>query len=347
MEQLYLKYIAILCELLLFKYFIYNINEISSISKSKWKNNKSKFIIYLQNRIFKLLKKKITKINTIYIKSRMRFGNYFISLNNAIIFCEFLSCKRIVIRNHRHLIKHKIFYKKYNLTIEPNYSFNNTDNNSMIINSVFFFGDLNFTNLGKVNRFFIFRNEIINNLPKVKINSNDLYIYMRGGDIFSRKNVCIYYYQPPLCFYKKVLETFAFRKVIIISEDKLNPILPILLKEYPFIKYNINKIKLDFSYLLNSYNIISGISSFLASIIKLNQNLKFLWEYDFYEKIIRYKFLHYSIYAFPFNYTIYKMNPSENYKKLMYPFYNSEEQKKTMKEEKCENDFQAIPPRVS
>jgi hypothetical protein len=277
----------------------------------------------------------------------MRFGNYFISLNNAIIFCEFLSCKRIIIRNHKYLIKHKIFYQKYNLTIEPNYSLNYTDNNTMIINSVFFFGGLNFTDLGKVNRFYVFRKEIINNLPKMKINSNDLYIYMRGGDIFRSINVtCQYYYQPPFCFYKRVLNQYIFRKVIIISEDKSNPIIPILFKEYSYIKYNKNNIKLDISYLVNSYNIISGISSFLVSIIKLNQNLKFLWEYDFYEKIIRYKFLHYSVYTFPFNYTIYKMNPSENYKKLMYPFFNTEEQQKLMKEEKCENNFQLIPPKI-
>jgi hypothetical protein len=173
----------------------------------------------------------------------MRFGNYFISLNNAIIFCEFLSCKRII-------------------TIEPNYSLNYTDNNTMIINSVFFFGGLNFTDLGKVNRFYVFRKEIINNLPKMKINSNDLYIYMRGGDIFRSINVtCQYYYQPPFCFYKRVLNQYIFRKVIIISEDKSNPIIPILFKEYSYIKYNKNNIKLDISYLVNSYNIISGIST--------------------------------------------------------------------------------------
>jgi hypothetical protein len=194
----------------------------------------------------------------------------------------------------------------------------------------------------------VLRKEILNNLPKIKINSNDLYIYMRGGDIFNRINIsCQYYYQPPFCFYKRVLNQFAFRKVIIISGDKLNPILAILLKEYSYIKYNKNNIKLDISYLVNSYNIISATSSFIISIIKLNQNLKFLWEYDFYEIIIRYKFLHYSVYTFPFNYTIYKMNPSENYKKLMYPFLNSLEQQKHMIEEKCENDFQLIPPKIS
>ena len=348
MIKLELKFIIILLELLLFTNFIKNSNEIPSIKNYSLNNNKSKFIIYLQNRIFKILKKNISKINTLYINSYMRFGNYIISLNNAIIFCEFLSCKRIIIGHHKYLINHKIFYQKYNLTIESNYQFNYTDNNSMAIKSVFFFAYLNFTDLGKINRFFVFRKEIINNLPKVEINFNDLYLYIRGGDIFRHINeTCQYYYQPPLCFYKRILNQFIFRKVIIISEDKLNPIIPMLLNEYSFIKYNKNNIKLDISYLVNSYNIISAISSFLVSIIKLNQNLKFLWEYDFYETIIRYKFLHYSVYTFSFNYTIYKMNPSENYKKFMYPFLNSAQQRNLMIEEKCENDFQVIPPKIS
>ena len=202
----------------------------------------------------------------------------------------------------------------------------------IIINIEFFYYQLNFTLLGKVNRFEIFRNEILNNLPNVKTNFNDLYIYIRGGDIFSHLNTslsfCPDYYQPPLCFYKSVLSKFIFRKITIISEDASNPVIPILLKEYPFIKLNKNNLKLDISYLVNSYNIISATSSFIVSIIKLNQNIKFLWEYDIYQLFEKYLHLHYSVYTFSYNYTIYNMNASENYKKIMYPFHYTEQQDK-------------------
>lgn len=192
----------------------------------------------------------------------------------------------------------------------------------------------------------MFRKEIINNLPKVKVSFDELYIYIRGGDIFRDINKTSGdYVQPPLCFYENILNQFFFRKVIIISEDTSNPVIKILLKEYPYIKYNKNNLKLDISYLENSYNIISATSSFIVSIIKLNQNLKFLWEYDFYKLSERYLHLHYSVYTFSFNYNIYKMNISENYKKLIYPFHNSENQRKLMIEEKCNNKFVLIPPR--
>ena len=209
-----------------------------------------------------------------------------------------------------------------------------------------FFFHCNFTELGKINRFYVFRNEILNNLPKVKISFDELYIYIRGGDIFRYINKTSGdYVQPPLCFYKAILNQFIFRKVTIISEDTSNPVIQILLNEYSYIKYNKNNLKLDISYLGNSYNIISATSSFIVSIIKLNQNLKFLWEYDFYKLSERYIHLHQSVYTFSFNYNIYKMNVSEKYKKLIYPFHNSENQRKLMIEEKCNNKFDLIFPR--
>ena len=229
--------------------------------------------------------------------------------------------------------------------IKSNYSLNYIENDTIII-SIIFFLHLNFTYLGKVNRFYVFRKEILNNLPKVKIDFDELYIYIRGGDVFRYiNNTSPYYVQPPLCFYRNILNEFIFRKAIIISEDVSNPLTQILLKEYHYIKYNKNNIKLDISYLVNSYNIISATSSFIVSIIKLNKNLKFLWEYDFYILSERYLHLHYSVYTFSFNYSIYKMNVSENYKKIMFPFRNSEEQRKLMIEEKCNNNFELIPPR--
>ena len=212
-----LKYIIIFIELILFINFLYNKNNNSSISNNYFKmiNIKRKS----QNAIFKILKKNKTFINTLNIKGHMRFGNYFISLNNAIIFCELLSCKRIILKSD--FIKHKIFYHKYNITIESDYSFKYIDNYTINVNIYSFFFDFIFIDLGNVNRFYIFRKEILNNLPKVKINFYDLYIYIRGGDIFRRKKPSPYF-QPPLCFYKSILNQFIFRRVIIISEDLLN-----------------------------------------------------------------------------------------------------------------------------
>ena len=182
----------------------------------------------------------------------------------------------------------------------------------------FFYYQLNFISLGNVNRFHIFREEIINNLPKVKVHPDDLYIYIRAGDIFKIINKpCTCYAQPPLCFYTNILNKFKFRNIRIISEDRCNPIL-IFLEQLNYVKFVKNNLKLDISYLANSYNTISAKSSFIVSIVKLNNNLKFLWEYDFYKLSERYLHLHYSVYTFSFNYTIYLMKPSETIKNLCF-----------------------------
>ena len=320
------KILIILLGLLFLKNLII-IGNISSLFPNIYlKSNSSKIFnnikSALKDKIYIMMKKNITYINSLYIKGALRFGNYLISLtsyslivsilnkgivnqqsevyifkrlNNAIIFCEVLGCKKIILEYNRNgFINNKIFYEKYNIIIDSNCSFNFIDNNSIIVDVRFFFYRLNFTDFGKVNRFYVLKKEIINNLPKVKINFDDLYIYIRGGDIFRILNKSVQHYtQPPLCFYKRILNEFNFRKVTIISEDILNPVISVLQKEYSYIKYNKNNIKLDISYLVNSYNIVSATSSFILSIFKLNQNLKFVWEYDFYKFKERYLLLHY------------------------------------------------------
>lgn len=223
----------------------------------------------------------------------------------------------------------------------------NYKNYSSLNIDVNFFYYSNFKLLERVNKFFLFREEIMKNLPKTKTHPDDLYIYLRGGDIFRTLNKSNPNYpQPPFCFYENILRKFKFRKIIIISEDKLNPSFQKLITKYSYIKFNKNNIKNDISYLVNSYNIVSATSSFLISIIKLNYNLKYLWEFDIYKLSERYLHYHYSVYKFPFNYFVYKMNVSEKYKKIMLPFFNSEIQRKLMLEEKCNNNFYIIPPRI-
>jgi len=282
-------------------------------------------------------------MNSLYITGGLKFGNFLISLNNAIIFCELFHYKRIIIENNKFIfIKNKLFFPKYNLGIEPNH----TSNNSLNIDVNFFYYTY-YRLLGKVNRYFLFRDEIMTNLPKTKTHPDDLYIYIRGGDIFKSLNKSNPNYpQPPFCFYENILSKFKFRKSIIISEDQSNPVFQKLINKYPYIKYNKKSIKNDISYLANSYNIVSAISSFIITIIKLNYKLKYLWEFDLYKLSERYYHYHHSVYNFSFNYIIYKMKLSENYKKIMFPFNNTEIQRNLMLDEKCDNNFSVIPPRI-
>jgi len=297
------------------------------------------------NKIFRKIRKNLTHINSIYITGRISFGNMIISINNAIIMCELIGCKKIIIQNNKRVyIKHKIFYPKYNITIGPKQLIK--DNQHIFLN-IWFLYFLKIKDLVDVNRFYIFKQEILNNLPKLIVDHDSLSIYIRSGDIFFRLYRAIYSYaQPPLCFYESILTKFKFKQVKIISVNKWNPVIPILLKKYTNIKFKKHSIKYDIAYLVNSFNIVSAKSSFIMSIIKLNDNLKFLWEYDFYKLSERYYHLHPSVYSFSYNYTIYKMDASLKYKAIMYPWIHSKKQRKMMIKEKCNNNFTIIKPRI-
>jgi len=318
------------------------------IPKLFLKNNKNIIKKILLFKIFKKIRRNINNINTLYIKGNSRFGNYFISLNNAIIYCEFLGCKKIIINNSNSIyIKKKIFYKKRNITIEPNQVYNPRENNSIVFNVYFFYFNYFNKYLKNINRFGIFKKQLLNNLPKVITHPNDLYIYFRSGDIFQQFAKSINnYYQPPLCFYKKILLNFKFRKVFIVSEDKLNPVIPLLLTQYSSIKLMKNNLKVDISYLINAFNIVAGKSTFFAISIKFNDKLKFLWEYNCLFLWQKYLHFHHSVIKFPFYFTIYSMNSSANYRKLMHTWTNSPNQRKMMIEEKCLNNFDTIRPRL-
>lgn len=313
------------------------------ISKNIINNKNVTIKKILLSKIFKINRRNMNNISTLFVNGKAHFGNYFISINNAIIYCEFLGCQRIIMQYYNNIyINSTIFYKERNIIIEPNKNFNSMDNNSVNLNVFFFFYN-GFKYLRNINRFYIFKKQLLNNLPKIITHPNDIYIYIRSGDIFhsliKRVNN---YFQPPLCFYEKLLNIFKFRKVLIISQDKYNPVISKLLNKYSYIKKLKNNIKLDICYLINSYNLVAAKSTFFLSSIKFNKKLKFLWEYDCLNLTQKYIHLHHSVYMFPYYYTVYKMNMSKNYRKLMSPWFNTPKQRQLMIIEKCKNNFDLI-----
>ena len=196
------------------------------------------------------------------------------------------------------------------------------------------------------NRIGILREEILKNLPQFITDENDLYIHIRSSDIFMNNdpNYAPDYAQPPLCFYQKIIDNYKFNQIHIISQDNANPVIDQLINNNNNIIYEENYIDNDIANLINAYNIVGSISSFLTSIIKLNKNLKNLWEYDIYPISLKIPHLHHSLYNYKINYTIYRMIPSAEYKNKMLIWECSEEQIRMMTAENCTNNFIRIEP---
>ena len=186
------------------------------------------------------------------------------------------------------------------------------------------------------------KNQIINNLPKIKSNREELYIHIRSGNIFKSYFHGLYS-QPPFCFYEKVLCKFKFKKVILIAKDTYNPIVKKLIKKFPIIRYAKHDLKFDISSLIYAFNIICSISSFLISILQLNANFEFLWDYNIYKISEKKRHFHFDFNKFPHNnFTIFRMEPSSVYKKKMNIWKHTKSQLKLMVKEKCINDFSII-----
>ena len=320
-----------------------NVEKIYNSMKDKPINNNNLLIKKEVSNLYGFLSKyhgrKITSIDSIFLSQKFRFGNQIILINKIIFYCEIIKCKKIILdKNWNWFIKNKIYYKKYNISIDlgeiSNYNISNT---------LIDFSDNFLFYLGYIKPEFrtdIIKDELLKNIPKIVINQYDLYIYIRSGDIFITPNK--YYTQPPLCFYETIINNRKFRKIYIIAEDKKNPIIDALLNEYLYIIYNKNSLKLDISYLVNAYNIVGAMSTFINVLIRFNENLKYYWEYNIYTLKSNIIHFHYSCYNFKKRFTVFSMDSTDNYKKTMIPWNNTKIQKDLMLKEKCYKYFNKL-----
>ena len=306
--------------------------DFSNISNISLKSElKQKLLKELQT---KKQNKNLSQIKGVFVEKSLRYGNSLVLLNNLLYY---LNSKK------NWPIFENITSNTINITLIPkkDIDFNERSITCFHKNNIYYQKVIKPE--VRINRL---KYEIKHNLPKIIVNQNDLFIHIRSGDVFKYKyNKNINYAQPPLCFYISVLNTFKFRKIHIISQDRLNPIIDLLIKNFPEILLTNNSLQEDVSLIMNAYNIVGSISSFFTTIIIFNDNLRQVWEYDLYRLPEKYLHLHRDIYNYQIKYSIYKMNPSKNYKSKMFPWRNTKQQRDLMINEKCKN-FRLILPKV-
>lgn len=295
--------------------------------------------------ISQITHKNITSLDNLYFDYSLNLGNALIALNKAIFYCEIIKCKKIFVpKKNNFFIRNTINDDEYNLTIEV---INSTEHiNKNIYISKYYSPYFYFLGIKPENRFSVFKKEILKNLPFFNANPNDLYIHIRSGNIFKKPCIQPSYAQPPLCFYKTIINNNNFKKIHIISQDDLNPVINKLKKAYKNIFYFSHNLVYDIVRLAYGYNIVGSISSFVIGIIKLNDNLRKFWEYDIYQLTEKIYHLHHSIYNYKRNYTIYQMSSSKNYRENMLNWTISRKQINIMLKDKCPKKFEIIGPNI-
>ena len=239
--------------------------------------------------------KNFSKIQTIYLNKAFKFGNSMILLNNILYYSEILNISKIYLNSDMNWpLKNNVTLDGINITLISPSNIDFINENIISFNPILVYSQRVIRPEIRINKL---KNEIFKNLPKIHIDTNDLYIHIRGGDIFNcKKCKDKNYSQPPLCFYQKIITNFKFKNIYIISEDKRNPIITPLINQFNKIILTQNLIQTDIAIISNAYNLVGSMSSFLISLVIINENLKNFWEYDNYRLTEKYLHLHPQIY---------------------------------------------------
>jgi|SaaInlStandDraft_1057018.scaffolds.fasta_scaffold06627_7 hypothetical protein len=242
-----------------------------------------------------------------------RLGNNIIQLLNVIQIARYYNYKIFI-------PKHPYFNTKNNLF------FINKLNKKIITDRYNFFYDKKIQNIDKKT----FNNEnlkksieivknifTIKNIPK--LDEKDIIIHIRSGDIFCVPPKHQGYIMPPLSFYKKILDNNNFNNIIIIAENKFNPIIDKILQLYPNIKFKIQSLKEDITLLLGSSNVVESFGTFTASLLLLSDNIKNIYKPNYQVCLIK---------------NIKKVNIIEtdldSYHKKLLPWKNTKKQREIM-----------------
>ena len=288
----------------------------------------------------KNMNKNISEVKIIYLKESLKFGNSMILLNNLIAYCEVLDIRNIYLNIDMDWpIVDDIFTDRINIYFVSPYQIECEDKAVLCPEYKPFYY---LTVVKPEIRINLFKDEVKRNLPSINTDRNDLYIHIRSGDIFKRRPNTVYA-QPPLCFYQKILNNFFFKNIYIVAENRKNPLIDLLSKEFPEIIFIDNYIETDAAILSNAYNIVGSMSSFLTTLVMINDNIKNYWDFDNYRLSEKYLHFHHDIYKLNVNYTLYEMKPSEDYRKEMFVWRNSKRQIDLMINEKCK-EFSVIKP---
>jgi len=171
--------------------------------------------------------------------------------------------------------------------------------------------------------------EILGNLFVMKKDiqeqgDNDIIIHLRSGDIFTN-HPHQSYIVPPLSFFVSILEKWTTKEnIIVLAEDDRNPILRELQKRYPQLQWKKQSLEMDIGILLGAKNVVESFGTFSISLFLFSQNIKKIYRPSYQISLEKEYFPNVEI----------EVVDLEEYRKLMFPWKNTKEQKKIMLEYK-------------
>jgi hypothetical protein len=224
----------------------------------------------------------LAQIDSLVITRCLKFGNAIIQLTNAVNVAKQLGISKIYHRGYDFLNDDAI--------IDGVVIQRGIPKNKNCLASSFFPNQLlgvlcvnaepRYKTVRKLAPFLKFEQENI-----INENSDVLYIHIRSGDIFSKSKPHPAYGQPPLSFYKKIILSHDWRKIVMIFENLENPVIEKLIyfleSKNIFFEIQSTNIMKDMECILSAENIVIGYGTFVYPIICLSNKIRKVF---FFEK---------------------------------------------------------------
>lgn len=286
---------------------------------------KNKNIFVVENCFFSKIHVNITileKILNSYSRTSMiivnrwaRLGNSIVQLRNVLHIALYYKCK-IKLVNHK-------FFDIENIKNRIN---NNNLNDSLSLSDKNNFFNVNHIKKIKKRTFNANNKNVLSVLLSSfmikdikKLDYDTLVIHIRSGDIFKKKPHHLYI-MPPLSYYVHILENTYFDKVILLAEDRKNPVINRLLDLYPDIIYNKQTLEDDIKTILGATHIVSSFGTFLPQLLILSKYIRNYYKPSYSGKPPS---------KYSKHITIHDIN-LEKYKSKLTPWKNTKEQRNIM-----------------
>lgn len=167
----------------------------------------------------------------------------------------------------------------------------------------------------------LFASHIKTKFPKLNLSNDTLVIHVRTGDIYSTF-IQPGYSQPPLCYYKAILNKYKWKRVILLAQDQLNPVIPALIKLGA--EYHNLSLRETIRYMYYAKTLAIGCGTFGFGILRMCDQPKVVYEYAERDST----YYGYQFNGYEYNHTLkIFLNPrTEDYNSKMRIWKNTKEQ---------------------
>ena len=227
--------------------------------------------------------------NTLRIRRLGRFGNNVVQIRNAITMALQHGIPRIIHQSHDIIFdvpKKKPCTMSFIHLLMINMGILRLFGLSILYGFMYPSFDYNLRDSIKVSNLVREYYKQVFNFKYEPHNRNDLVIHVRSGDIFIHKGKHIKGHgQPPYDYYKTIIESGNWDRVIVVAQDELNPIIKKLKNEFNA-EFKLNDLKTDIEQILNANTIVAGNGTFVPGILSLSLGKKKVFYFN-YCKIYR------------------------------------------------------------